>query len=162
MKHIRRLLSIFSIFGFCITIVQGQEVIPATGGNATGAGGSVSYTVGQIASSAFSGSNGTIIQGVQQPYEISVVTAIEDAGENIIESIVYPNPTRGRIRLIVESGDNDHLRYRLYDINGVLLRDKKIESRETEITMENLSASVYLLKLIKNNKEAKVFKIVKK
>jgi hypothetical protein len=162
MKHLRRFLSIFSIFGFCIVIVQGQEAIPATGGNATGTGGSVSYTVGQIANNLHSGSNGAIVEGVQQPYEISVVTAIENAGGLSLESIVYPNPSSGQIKLIVESSENENLRFRLYDINGVLLLDKRIEARETEITLENFASSVYLLKLIKNNKEAKVFKIVKR
>jgi hypothetical protein len=162
MKHLRRLLCIFSILGFCIIIVQGQEAIPATGGNATGTGGSVSYTMGQIADNLHSGSNGTIVEGVQQPYEVSVVTAIEDAGGLSLESIVYPNPSSGQIRLIVESPENENLRFRLYDITGVLLLDKRIEGRETEITLENFASSVYLLKLVKNNKEAKVFKIVKR
>jgi hypothetical protein len=44
-------ISCFLIFlgccGFWITL-NGQETISATGGNATGSGGSVSYTIGQI------------------------------------------------------------------------------------------------------------------
>jgi hypothetical protein len=44
----------------------------------------------------------------------------------------------------------------------VLLQDKKVENWETEISLENHSSSVYLLKVIKNNIEVKVFKIVKK
>jgi len=59
----------------CLTIIQGQSTIPSTGGNATGSGGSVSYTVGQITYRTFSGTNGSIAEGVQQTYEISVVTA---------------------------------------------------------------------------------------
>ena len=147
--------------GLC-TALLGQETIPATGGNATGNGGSVSYTVGQIAYSILSGTNGTVIQGVQQPYEISVVTAIESINAINLECIVYPNPTRGVIKLVFGSFDNEEMRFRLYDINGVLLQDKKIESRETEISMENLSSSIYFLKVIINNKEVKVFKIVKR
>ena len=78
MKQQRKILSIFFLLGFCIAIVQGQQTIPATGGNASGSGGSVSYTVGQILNSSISGSNGTVVQGVQQPYEISVVTALRN------------------------------------------------------------------------------------
>jgi hypothetical protein len=55
MKQQRKLLSIISLFGFCIAIVQGQQTIPSTGGNASGSGGSVSYTVGQIFYSIISG-----------------------------------------------------------------------------------------------------------
>ena len=64
MKQQRKILSIFFLLGFCLAIVQGQQTIPATGGNASGSGGSVSYSVGQILYSTFSGTNGTVVQGV--------------------------------------------------------------------------------------------------
>jgi hypothetical protein len=160
-KEIRNFLVIILLAGLS-EVLYGQQVIPAGGGNATGTGGTVSYTVGQIACSTISGSGGIIVQGVQQPLEISVVTAIEKYGEISLESIVYPNPTRGNVKLEFGTYDNEDMRFRLTDINGILLQDKKIESRETEISMENLSASVYFLKVIRNNKEVKVFKIVKR
>ena len=161
MKQQRKILSIFFLLGFCIAIVQGQQTIPATGGNASGSGGSVSYTVGQILNGFISGSNGTVAQGVQQPYEISVVTALRNTEDISLKCLVYPNPTAGLTKLVFESDDFENLRFRLYDINGILLQDKKVESRETEISMDNLSSSVYFLKIIKNNLEVKVFKIVK-
>lgn len=148
--------------GFCIAIVQGQQTIPATGGNASGSGGSVSYTVGQILSSTISGSNGSVVQGVQQPYEISVITAIGKADDFNLKCLVYPNPTAGKAKLIFETPDFENVRFRIFDLNGVLLQDKKVESNETEIYMENLSSSVYFLKVYNNNIEVKVFKIVKK
>jgi hypothetical protein len=155
------LLLILFCCGLCITL-QGQETMPATGGNITGSGGSVSYTVGQVTYRSLYGTNGIIIQGVQQPIEISVVTAIENTSAITIECTVYPNPTRGLIKLIVETSEHENIKFRLYDINGVLFQDKKVESRETEISIENLSSSIYFLKVINNNKEVKVFKIVKR
>jgi hypothetical protein len=162
MKQQRKILSIFFLLGFGIAIVQGQQTIPAAGGNASGSGGSVSYTIGQILSSTISGINGTVVQGVQQPYEISVVTAIKNTDDINLICLIYPNPTAGITKLVFESADFENLSFRLFDINGVLLQDKKVESRETEISLENLSSSVYFLKVIKNNQEVKVFKIVKR
>jgi hypothetical protein len=162
MKQQRKILSIFFLFGFCIVIVQGQQTIQAAGGFASGSGGSVSYTVGQTLYSTISGSNGTVVQGVQQPYEISVVTAISNTEDISLKCLVYPNPTGGITKLVFESPDFDNLRYRLFDINGVLLQDKAVENREEEISLENLSSSVYFLKVLKDNLEVKVFKIVKK
>ena len=147
--------------GFGITL-QAQNTIPATGGNATGTGGSVSYTIGQIVYSTLIGTNGTVAQGVQQPYEISVVTAIRNTEEINLDCLVYPNPTSGLTKLVFKSPDYEKMRFRLYDIYGVLLQDKKVESMETNISLENLSSSVYFLKVIKYNLEVKVFKIVKK
>jgi len=162
MKQRRKVLCIFFLFGLCIAIVQGQQTIPTTGGNASGSGGSGNYTVGQILSSAISGTNGTVVQGVQQPYEISVVTAIRNTEDISLKCLVYPNPAGGITKLVFESGDIENLRFRLYDINGILLEDKKVEGRETEISLVNFTSSVYFLKVSKNNLEVKVFKIVKR
>lgn len=65
---------IFVSFLCCIYVasLQGQSTIPATGGNATGSGGSVSYTAGQATYQTSEGTTGTVAQGVQQPYEISM------------------------------------------------------------------------------------------
>jgi hypothetical protein len=142
--------------------LNGQETIPATGGNATGSGGSVSYTIGQITNQTLAGTTGTVAQGVQQPYEISVVTAIDNTTNINIGCTVYPNPTRGSLRLVVESSDYENLRFRLFNINGVLLKDYKVEARETEISLDDLSSSVYFLKVMNSNKELKVFKIIKR
>jgi len=160
-KKIGCFLVILCCCGFC-TPLQGQETIPASGGNANGSGGSVSYTVGQILYNTISGTNGTVAQGVQQPYEISVVTTIKNSEEINIECLVYPNPTSGLAKLVFQSPDFENLRFRLYDVNGVLLQDQKVESIETELSMENLLSSVYFLKVSKNNHEIKVFKIVKR
>jgi hypothetical protein len=161
MKQQRKIISILFLFGFCIAIVHGQQTIPATGGNANGSGGSVSYTVGQILYSTISGSNGTVVQGVQQPYEISVVTAIRNTEDINLKCLVYPNPTVGVTKLVFESPDFENVRLQIFDINGVILKEIKVESKETEISLENLSSSVYFLKVIKNNMEVKIFKIVK-
>ena len=121
-----------------------------------------SYTVGQIANSTLSGTNGAITQGVQQPYEISIATAIKNTEDINLKCLIYPNPTGGITKLVFESPDFENLRIRLFDINGVLLQDKKVEGREIELSLENLSSSVYFLKVLKNNQEVKAFKIVKR
>ena len=161
MKKKRQILSILFLCCFWIASVQGQETIPVTGGNAIGIVGSVSYTVGQVIYSTISGTNGTVAQGVQQPYEISVVTAIENAREITLECTVYPNPTRSIIKLSIESFDFENMRYQIFDINGILIQDKKVESKETEISMDKLFPSTYFLKVINNKVEVKTFKIIK-
>jgi hypothetical protein len=161
MRHLNKLFTALCLTGYGLTI-QAQNSIPATGGNAIGSGGTVSYSVGQVTHNTYSGTNGTVAQGVQQPYEISVVTAIENTEGIILEYKVYPNPTSGLLRLIIKPFDQKNFRYKLVDINSVLLQDKKIESEETEISMDNYTPKVYFLQVIKDNQEVKVFKIIKK
>ena len=95
-------LSALLLLGFGLAGLQAQEAIPATGGNGSGSGGSVSYTVGQIVYTTITGTNGSSAQGVQQPFEISVVTGIPEAKDISIEIIVYPNPAQDFIMLKIE------------------------------------------------------------
>jgi len=162
MKQIKRILNVLLLCSFCSQVVQGQKTFAATGGTASGTGGTAAYTAGQLVFNVNTGTTGSVIQGVQQPYEISVVTAVENTNGIILQCIVYPNPTAGSLRLVINSFENDNMRFRIFDMNGLLLQDKEIESEETEISLENFSSSVYLLKVIKENKEVRVFKIIKK
>ena len=160
-KKIEYMLAILCCYGFCIHL-DGQATTTTTGGTANGSGGSVSYTIGQITYHTISGTNGSVAQGVQQPYEISVVTAIDNTEGITLVYKVYPNPTRGLITLTIKPFYNENLRFRLYDLNGILLQDKKIESEETVISMLNHSSAIYFLKVLKDTKEVKIFKIVKR
>jgi len=160
MKKLAGILITFFIFGYGI-LLQAQNAIPASGGNASGGGGSASYTVGQIVYTTNSNSNGSVAQGVQQPYEISVVTAIEKAKDISLEIMVYPNPATDFIRLKIENYEVQNLRYQLYDINSSLLHDNKIVGNETNIVMSNYVSATYFLKVTDNNKVIKTFKIIK-
>jgi hypothetical protein len=160
LKKIKLCAILFS--GFALNQLIAQEVLTASGGNASGSGGSASYTVGQIAYNTYSGSNGSVAQGVQQPFEISVVTAIEEGKEINLNCKVYPNPATYFLVLKVENLNKKNLSYQLYDSDGKLLELRKVESDETTISMENFKPSIYLLKVIQNNKDIKSFKIIKK
>ncbi|RPI67771.1 MAG: T9SS C-terminal target domain-containing protein [Ignavibacteriales bacterium] len=161
MKQRSMLICIMLLCSLYVTTLQGQEVIPVTGGNATGGGGSVSYTVGQITYLTLSGTNGTVAQGVQQPFEISVITAIEQAKDITLVCSVYPNPASDFLTLKVENYDKENLSYILFDASGKLLVSKKVTGNVTIISMANLLPSLYFLKVIDNQKEIKTFKIIK-
>jgi hypothetical protein len=158
MKSFVNLLITLYLIGYGLTI-QAQNTIPATGDNATGTGGSVSYSIGQISYSTFSGTNGFIIQGVQQPYEISIVK--ENPGNISFEITVYPNPTTGIIAMVIKPFNNENLIFQLINLKGIILLDKKVESEKTEIQMGNLPPSVYFLKVLFNDEIVEVFRIVK-
>ena len=161
MRQKIRIIILAAVSGLNICSLLGQEAVSASGSDASGSTGSISYTVGQTAVSTISGTNGSVVQGVQQPYEISVITAAENTQEITLHCIVYPNPTRSDIKLSIEYDDFENMFCRLYDINGTLLRDLKIENEETVIPMQNLVPSAYILKVIRNKRELKTFKIIK-
>lgn len=138
-----------------------QQAVSTGGKEATGTGGTVSYTVGQVVYTTNTGTNGSVAQGVQQPYEISVVTGLEEAEDISLEFSIYPNPATDFIKLKIENYEIENLRYQLYDINGRLLQSNKVEGKETPISLETLLPASYFLKITDNNKEIKTFKIIK-
>ncbi|MHB1277650.1 MAG: T9SS type A sorting domain-containing protein [Bacteroidia bacterium] len=159
MKHAR--ITATTLFALLATAgLHAQETLPATGGNAMGAGGSSSYTVGQTVYTTNSGTNGSATQGVQQPYEISTSVGINRT-EISLELVVYPNPTNNAIMLNIGNYNNEKLTYQLYDMQGKLLDSNQVVYCSTTIGLLDLPAGTYLLSLLDNFTLIKTFKIVK-
>jgi len=154
-----KFLVLFVLF-LGITKLHAQETIPSSGGNASGSGGTTSYTVGQVVYTINTGTNGSVIQGVQQPYEISVISGI-DVEYILLECSAYPNPATDYLTLKVENKNNKSLFYQLYDMSGTLLKNEKLNENEVTISIEDFIPSIYFLKVTDSQKEIKTFKIIK-
>ncbi|MCW3086554.1 MAG: hypothetical protein JWP12_3920 [Bacteroidetes bacterium] len=150
----------FSLFLFAVTALKAQTGTVAAGGNATGPGGSVSYSIGQTDYITESGKPGTVSQGLQQPYEIQVMTGIGVTGINL-SATVYPNPTTDVVTLSVQDLSVANMSYAVYDIQGKLIMHDKLSGSSTVISFEGLSKSGYFIKVLSNNSEVKTFKIIK-
>ena len=161
-KIVFYLLVTLPLIGIGAKGLQAQQTIPASGGNATGSGGSVSYTVGQITYTTYTGTNGSVAQGVQQPYEISVVNGIAEAKDIVLQCSAYPNPLTDIIKLNIGNLSTSNFNYQLFDNNGKLLESKKIENTETSINMHNLATATYFIRISDKDKAIKTFKIIKK
>lgn len=162
MKQKKVLFSILLLLLGFISI-NAQEAIPSTGGESTGSGGSVSYTVGQTFYITNSGTSGSIAEGVQQPIEISVVTGIDKTGISLNIS-AYPNPTQHYLHLEVDAPTSHNIqtmRYQLFDINGRLLASELIVSDVTTIVTSHLTPATYFIKVLGDNEEMKTFKVIK-
>jgi len=153
-------------FAFSLSTATAQESHNATGGNASGSGGSAGYSIGQVVYTTNTGTNGSVAQGVQQPYEISVVTGIEEAiGINLSVS-AYPNPTTDYLTLEIEGDVQTQYIASLYDMNGKLLQSTKITGNQTSIDMSNLVPATYFVKVVVQtqglaSQEVKTFKVIK-
>lgn len=151
------------LLGLGLNGVQAQDSVNATGGNASGSGGSASYSVGQVFYTTSTGANGSMAQGVQQPFEISVVSGIDDNTINL-SFTAYPNPTTDRLTLKVNTSSKTSIKsisYQLFDITGKLLESKSIEGDESTISMARFVSAIYFLKVTDGVKEIKTFKIIK-
>jgi len=149
------------ILCFGVTTAKAQQSSNTAGGNATGTGGTVSYSVGQMNYSTNTGTSGSACQGVQQPYEIYMVTSVDEAKDLNINLSAFPNPTFDFLTLKIESSTTKNLSYLLLDMNGKLLATQKLDGTETKIAMNNYAAATYFIKITENNNTLKTFKIIK-
>lgn len=151
----------FMFFGVFTSISQAQESFNAAGGDGTGSGGSISYSIGQVFYSCNIEAGITENQGVQQFNEL--LDYIEENLPSVnTELIAYPNPATDLVNLKIENYDPDSLSYALFDMQGRLLVTNQISQSETQIQLNNLPRAVYLLNVFNNKKSLKTFKIIKK
>jgi hypothetical protein len=161
MRQKKLKLSAILLFGFGFAGLQAQQFIATSGGNASGSGGSASYSVGQVVYTSQTGANGTLIQGILQPYEISVLSGMEETVISLVCS-AYPNPTTDMLVLHIENMDKRSLWFHLYNVKGNLLESAKIIDNKTTIPMKERAPAIYFLKVTDNKKEVKSFKIIKR
>ena len=147
------------IFGFSITSIQAQQTTASAGGDASGIGGTFSYSIGQVVYTYNYGTDLIVAQGVQQPFEISTL-GLDNYQINLVMQ-TYPNPTKDYLVLNVHAIDLSNIIFQLYDVNGTLIETRTIFNPRETICMVNLPSSVYFLKVTHNSKEVKSFKIIK-
>lgn len=157
-KVIKQLL-LCSVF-IIVFSASAQQATVTTGGDATGSNGSSSYSIGQVAYRNATGTNGSINQGVQQPFEIFTL-GDDDFPEIQLMMSVYPNPTTSFVTLTLQNYSLEKIHFELFDLNGRLIQSQSITTSETPIAMEHLASAVYLLNVMEQNKILKTFKIIK-
>ena len=156
--NMKRYILLFSLIG-CFTIaLTAQSNVVASGGDASGSGGTVSYSVGQVDYTTKSGANGIVTEGLQQPFEISVVTGIDEVGIDL-KAVVFPNPASDYIELQIDDLENQVLNYALYDIDGKVITRDTIVSNVTTISISALPVGIYFLGVSGNGRVIKTFKI---
>lgn len=139
---------------------QAQESANASGGDATGSGGTVAYSVGQVVYTSNTASNGTFDQGVQHAYEILTV-GIKETALNI-SLTAFPNPTTDNLTLQVNDYNNEKLSYQLFDMRGKQLSSGQVTAQQTQINMNKLPSATYFINVVnQENKKVQSFKIIK-
>lgn len=126
------------LLSFCLINVMVQQVAVTTRGDTIDIGGSVVYTVGQVAYTTVAGVKGSVVQGVQKSYEVSIVLG-DDHNEINLGLLAYPNPTTDYLTLKVESLVASILHFQMYNIIGELIGNGKINSTSQMISMDSLS-----------------------
>jgi hypothetical protein len=146
---------------FSCAVSHAQQAVSTAGGQATGSGGTVSYTIGQLDYITVTGSAGLAMEGVQVPFEVLVPTGIEKYKEISLGFLAYPNPVKDLLTLRIQRETLENLSYKLLDADGKTLQVGSIADTETGISFEDCLPNTYFLLIFQNNLEIKTFKIIK-
>ena len=145
--------------GLGVSSGYAQESSNSSGGDASGTGGTVAYSIGQVAYSSQTGASGEINQGVQQALEIYTVGI--NAEPTNISLKVFPNPTSDFLSLQIEDYSNEQVDYKIFDLNGKMIASARIIGSQTQIDLTALVKGTYLIEIIEKSKKIKSFKIIK-
>jgi hypothetical protein len=144
-------------------MAYGQTSVNAAGGEASGSGGEASFTIGEtIFTDPTSESlNAISMQGVQQTYIEGAVTVIYEYSDVELLLNLYPNPASSEVTLSIGEPNVTDFRYRMYDLNGKLLIEKRVLADLTLIPIENYPDATYLLEVLLDSRPVKSFTIIK-
>lgn len=145
---------------FFTPVIYAQSGTITAGGDATGSGGSVSFSVGQMDYISISSTDGTVYQGLQHPYEISEVTSVSHQLLDIAASL-HPNPVKDYLYLNVPDELWQGLKITLIDIQGRSIHEEQLVDQTTIIAMQEMMPGTYFLIIQNEKNQIKSFKIIK-
>ena len=143
-----------------LSSLHAQEGFSASGGQALGIVGSSSYTVGQTVYDTYTGSTGSVAQGIQQTYDIVALLGAEISAIKL-ELVAYPNPIQETLTLKINNYKNEKLTYQLYDLQGKLWDSQSVKGAQTQLDMKDLAVGTYLLSIQDQKALIKIFRIIK-
>ena len=155
-----KLIVVITTFYFSI-LLNAQEGFSTSVGQALGTAGSWSYTVGQTVYDTYTGSTGSVAQGVQQTYDIVALLGAE-ISDIKRELVAYPNPIQETLTLKINNYKNEKLTYQLYDLQGKLWDSQSVKGAHTQLDMNDLAVGTYLLSIQDEELLVKTFRIIKK
>ena len=132
-----------------------QKVINTTGKSITGNNLQVSYSVGEIAITPFKNGQGSVTQGLLQPFEFRVAT--NEPFDQQYTLRCFPNPTVGN--LTIETDYKNFKIWQIVSMNGQVLSEQTFNYQPLDVA--NLPVGSHLLILRGENNISKTIKIVK-
>lgn len=162
-QHSLKLVLLLPALILCVSFcqLQAQHSINSSGGDISGAGGSASYSIGQVAYNTHYDGGGTVSEGVQQAYEIYV--SVEEEFDNMaLNCRVYPNPAKNRLNIKIENDNHKPVFYQFYDLNGRFISSKEqLKQSTTALDISHIPQGIYYLRILNEKKIIKSFKIIK-
>ncbi|MBK6949589.1 MAG: T9SS type A sorting domain-containing protein [Haliscomenobacter sp.] len=153
-------IAFFLILFFCGPLCLSQTNIIGGGGNGSGTGGTMSFSVGQLLVGAVYGPTGSVDYGAESPFEIFVITPVVER-QLSAQIRAFPNPFSGELNLEVRSLENKPMEYYLVDSAGRVVHRGKLQAVNTPFDFNGLAPGIYFLRIQTREQLLKTIKIIK-
>ncbi len=143
------------------TSAYSQSNVVSAGGSLSGAGGSASFSIGQLVFNRYTSVSHYVIEGLQQPFEIQTVAIYDQGPSENFDLSAFPNPTTDYLTLKVTNGKFEDCTYSIIDVLGNVVLSNKLSGKEHQIDLTLLPTASYFVTVYDKSKKIKTFKIIK-
>jgi hypothetical protein len=156
---VKKLLLLFvTVTAFSYARSQSLQpfVVAAQGDYFTSAGGSISWTLGEIMGETYTTAGNMLTQGFQQPP--AVATGIYELQQDVAVSL-FPNPFNSVLTISSEAGKGE---LRVYNMLGKLINSWIVTKGNTELFLTDVPNGMYIAVFTNTETQtARSFKITK-
>ena len=124
-----------------------QEVIASQGSYDVGHAMTLEWTLGEAFVETLNDKSMLYTQGFHQP-TLPILKSISD--KTLVSSLVFPNPTKNKIEILVSNYDEDIFYIQMYDLQGRLIKERTsdLQTSSLKVDISNLHSGIYLLQVI--------------
>ncbi len=144
---------------FAAMPLHSQEVIASSGDYFENSSGSLSFTLGEIATETLENDQMVLNQGFQQSG--LTITKVSEAEKSPVQLDVYPNPASSYVILSLSEEPGKDWLFRVVASSGKIMIQKKIDDRKITVQLESCPPGIYLLQISDGNSMTHSYKIVK-
>ncbi|MBU0764776.1 MAG: T9SS type A sorting domain-containing protein [Bacteroidetes bacterium] len=143
------IITMYLISGSFFSIAQSvsPEVVAASGDYNEGSGVTISWTLGEIMTETYSGTDINLTQGFQQSsYSI---TSVEEYLPEALSVTVYPNPATDKVFMNIRGSETTRIKVELFDLQGKTIHSQVFDNipQIIEMNLTPYANSAYLLKI---------------
>jgi hypothetical protein len=151
---------VMAIWASCMALLSSaQSAVVPLGGDATGPGGSVSFTLGQLADEHPASAAGNVQEGVQQPYVDGSTLITERRG--IIDVNVSPTVTADQVTVQLPNMMGHRWSVTVFDVHGCVVVQRSLKDTRTDLSLAHLASGVYQMLIQEDVRAVRTFTIIR-
>ncbi|HMN05157.1 MAG TPA: hypothetical protein PKD45_05465 [Flavobacteriales bacterium] len=156
---VARVLNLVLAAGLFAASAMAQQAVTPAGADASGNGGSLAWTLGQVDAAFLNSSAGSMAQGVQHPVELLTV-AVEEQGQTPGLS-AWPNPTADALTIDFGEAFDANTQYQVLDAAGNLIAEGRVNASPFTISFLDRPAASYFIRILHPDGTSSLLPVIK-